>query len=510
MTAVERKIVHVRLKEFAGVETASEGTEPNRYVVVDAVTDERLRRWIAELVATPGLTAISDRGGAARHCRGRAAGGRGRLALRRADRGRGLRRRHARHPARGCAAGARGDAARGRGAQGRLPRAAGRARSRTCASCGAARRSRNGRVRRGRGEGARAAAGGGGVVPAARASRAARSCSGSARAPSPNGSQRVAEQLGGELGRGAARPARDPASSSPTPAGFPRRPGVAQASARWPTWTSTARLAVAGRIYAVANQKGGVGKTTTAVNLAACLAEAGETALVVDLDPQANATSGLGERANGTSTYDLLDGAPLAELAKPTRVREPLARARRSPSSPARWSSSRAATTATATSPQSLADGARRYAFVFLDCPPSLGPLTVNALAAADRVLVPVQAEYYALEGLAQLVRSVELVKTRLNPRLARRRPAADDGRRPHAARRRTSSTRCGGTSASSSSARSSRGRCGSPRRRATGCRRSRTTGARPAPTRTGRWRWSLSSAASSDRRGLGQAASRC
>src|SRR2546426_169005 len=73
------------------------------------------------------------------------------------------------------------------------------------------------------------------------------------------------------------------------------------------------------RIYAVANQKGGVGKTTTAINLAACLAEAGERALVVDLDPQANATSGLGMRANGRSTYDLLDGAPLADLSRPTR-----------------------------------------------------------------------------------------------------------------------------------------------------------------------------------------------
>src|SRR5690348_14276537 len=76
---------------------------------------------------------------------------------------------------------------------------------------------------------------------------------------------------------------------------------------------------MAGIVYAVANQKGGVGKTTTAVNLAACLAEAGERALVVDLDPQANATSGLGLRANGTSSYDLLDGAPLEELAQPTR-----------------------------------------------------------------------------------------------------------------------------------------------------------------------------------------------
>ena len=149
---------------------------------------------------------------------------------------------------------------------------------------------------------------------------------------------------------------------------------------------------MAARIYAVANQKGGVGKTTTAINLAACLAEAGERALVVDLDPQANATSGLGERANGTSTYDLLDGAPLEELAKPTRF------------------------------PNLHLVPAR----------PELAGATVelaqrgdgetylrDALAAADRVLIPVQAEYYALEGLSQLVQSVNRVKARLNPRLA-------------------------------------------------------------------------------------------
>ena len=172
-----------------------------------------------------------------------------------------------------------------------------------------------------------------------------------------------------------------------------------------------------GRIYALANQKGGVGKTTTAINVAACLAEAGERCLVVDLDPQANATSGLGERGNGISTYDLLDGAPLAQLAKPTRFsnlelvpsKADLAGAvvelaRRDDGD--RYLA------------HALAQARESYAFVFLDCPPSLGPLTVNALAAADRVLVPVQAEYYALEGLSQLVHSVELVRARLNPRL--------------------------------------------------------------------------------------------
>jgi chromosome partitioning protein len=172
------------------------------------------------------------------------------------------------------------------------------------------------------------------------------------------------------------------------------------------------------RVYALANQKGGVGKTTTAINLAACLAEAGEQALVIDLDPQANATSGLGESANGTSTYDLLDGVPLQELAKPTRFPN----LHLVPSKP---ELAGAAVELTRHDDgetylrQALRSGAGSYSFVFLDCPPSFGPLTVNALAAADRVLIPVQAEYYALEGLSQLVQSINLVKTRLNPRLA-------------------------------------------------------------------------------------------
>ena len=175
---------------------------------------------------------------------------------------------------------------------------------------------------------------------------------------------------------------------------------------------------MAGRIIALANQKGGVGKTTTAINLAACLAEAGERALLVDLDPQANATSGLGEKANGVSSFDLLDGAAIAEIARPTRFQN-------LELVPARPDLAGAAVELSRHVDgerylQSSLDGAREsYGYVFLDCPPSFGTLTVNALAAADSVIVPVQAEYYALEGLSQLLGSIELVKARLNPRLS-------------------------------------------------------------------------------------------
>ena len=171
------------------------------------------------------------------------------------------------------------------------------------------------------------------------------------------------------------------------------------------------------RVYAVANQKGGVGKTTTAVNLAACLAEAGERCLLVDLDPQANATSGLGRRANGVSTHDLLDGVPLSQLAKPTAFPNLFL----VPSKP-ELAGAAVELAQREDGERYLAESlhdAEGFDFVLLDCPPSLGALTVNALAAADRVLVPVQAEYYALEGLSQLLRSVDIIKARLNPRLA-------------------------------------------------------------------------------------------
>jgi chromosome partitioning protein len=174
---------------------------------------------------------------------------------------------------------------------------------------------------------------------------------------------------------------------------------------------------VHGRVYAFANQKGGVGKTTTAVNLAACLAEAGKRALVVDLDPQANATSGLGMRANGSSSYDLLDGVPLADLARATAFPNLFL----VPSKP-ELAGAAVELSQRDDGERFLADalaGTDGFDFVLLDCPPSLGPLTVNALAAADRVIVPVQAEYYALEGLAQLMQSINLIKSRLNPKLA-------------------------------------------------------------------------------------------
>ena len=278
--------------------------------------------------------------------------------------------------------------------------------------------------RRRGGEGACPAAGGRGVVPAARARRAARSCSGSARPPSPSASR--GSPSGSRPSSSSRRPGCSScASSARRRAGFPRRTGVArEASARLSAATShaatrPARSAdVAGRVYAFANQKGGVGKTTTAVNLAACLAEAGERALVVDLDPQANATSGLGDARERHLELRPARRRAARRARQADRVPEPLPRAVEAGARGRRGRALAARRTASASWPRRspASDG---FDFVLLDCPPSLGPLTVNALAAADRVIVPVQAEYYALEGLAQLMQSINLIKARLNPRLA-------------------------------------------------------------------------------------------
>ena len=175
-----------------------------------------------------------------------------------------------------------------------------------------------------------------------------------------------------------------------------------------------------GRIVSLANQKGGVGKTTTAVNLSAALAEAGQRTLLVDLDPQANATSSLGfdKRAVEHSIYDvLMDGVPLSQALTLTNwVRLDLV-----PSTPG-LAGAEVELVGEADRAQRLRHALEpvreRYEFIFVDCPPSLSLLTLNALAAADGVLIPVQCEYLALEGLSQLVATIERVRAGLNPGL--------------------------------------------------------------------------------------------
>jgi chromosome partitioning protein len=182
------------------------------------------------------------------------------------------------------------------------------------------------------------------------------------------------------------------------------------------------------RVMAVANQKGGVGKTTTAVNLAAALAQGGLRVLVVDLDPQGNASTALAvDHHRGTlSTYDaLVEGRPLAEVVTASPEIEglfvvpstiDLAGAEiELVSMVAREGRLRKAIHG---HPLVFGDAEDRFDFVLVDCPPSLGLLTLNALVAADEVLIPIQAEYYALEGLGQLLETVEMVKAHLNPDL--------------------------------------------------------------------------------------------
>ncbi|EAR53050.1 chromosome partitioning protein ParA [Oceanicola granulosus HTCC2516] len=177
------------------------------------------------------------------------------------------------------------------------------------------------------------------------------------------------------------------------------------------------------RIIAIANQKGGVGKTTTAINLGAALSHAGHTVLIVDIDPQGNASTGLGVEADAreTSIYDVLLGeAELADTIRSTEVGDLLI-------IPATTDLSSADIELISTEKRSflLHDALRQPAvdrfaldYVLIDCPPSLNLLTVNALVAADSVLVPLQSEFFALEGLSQLMLTVREVRETANPRL--------------------------------------------------------------------------------------------
>ena len=174
-----------------------------------------------------------------------------------------------------------------------------------------------------------------------------------------------------------------------------------------------------GKIIATANQKGGVGKTTTAVNLAACVADAGKRVLLMDIDPQGNATSGLGvSNKKGYTMYDLLTGAATARQAlRQTKVKNLSVIASSIDLSGAEielvGEEKRESILKRA-----LDEIKDEFDFMFIDSPPSLGLLTLNALTAADSVLVPIQCEYYALEGVGQLMNTLTLVRKHLNPKL--------------------------------------------------------------------------------------------